>query len=319
MTCQKLAVNWTVGWLVLCAWTISAHAQADAPAPARQPASWQVDAAAGNAAFQKEDWTAAVEAYRRALANGAASRLVHFRLGFSLHMLKQYEEALKHHLIAAQIPQKELRIDALYNASCASALLGRKDDALRYFERAIDAGFKDLPQVEKDTDLASLRDDGVFKALVASIGKAPRLAQQMNPFLGSWTHRNDKGEALHVLSLTRPLDGSNGILTTTTSAAGPSFTGLLVPNHADRTWMWVSADGLGTTRTLTGQVTEPAGVSFEGREETGAGPGAFIRVTLTPTDDIIKERFEVSDDGVAWRMHHEAVYSKDATKAENEK
>jgi tetratricopeptide (TPR) repeat protein len=120
----------------------TAPAQDAAPPPARR-AQERDDFAAGNEAFQKEDWEGAVKAYQAALAKGSGMRLIHFRLGYSLHMLKRYEEALKHHLLATQLTNRALRIDALYNVACAQALLGRKDEALKFLQYAIDAGFKD--------------------------------------------------------------------------------------------------------------------------------------------------------------------------------
>ena len=133
------------------------------------------DVAAGNAAFQRQDWSAAIENYRKAISTGNNNSLIHMRLGYALHVLGKYEEALPSHLRAAAATHPEVRIDGLYNAACASALLGNSDAALPYFAKAIDAGFKDKEQVEKDTDLASLRDDDRFKKLVAGIGTAPRL------------------------------------------------------------------------------------------------------------------------------------------------
>ena len=46
-----------------------------------------------------------------------------------------------------------------YNHACCLALAGRKDDAFVQLRGAIAAGFQDLAHMEKDEDLASLRDD----------------------------------------------------------------------------------------------------------------------------------------------------------------
>lgn len=286
------------------------------PAPPQsEPAAPGLDAdiRAGNEAFQAEDWQAAATAYQAALAKGSTARLVHFRLGYALHMLKRYEEALTHHLIATQIANRALRTDALYNAACAHALLGHKDDALKFLTHAIDAGFVDLDQVGKDSDLDSLRSDDAFKSLVAGIGKTPRLHEQLDFFLGSW---KSVGGVTHETTVSRPLAASQAIVTTTAttpSSNGGSRTGLLVPVHADRTWQWTSSDSLGTVVQLTGRAIQPAGARFEGRESSAAGPGLHLRITLTPQGaDTVVERVEVSEDGARWQMQRETTYSRTA-------
>ncbi len=55
---------------------------------------------------------------------------------------------------------------ALYNAACARALGGRKEEALALLRRALDAGFDDPSLMKEDDDLASLRSDPRFPALV---------------------------------------------------------------------------------------------------------------------------------------------------------
>ena len=53
-----------------------------------------------------------------------------------------------------------------YNVACGYALLGRADDALAELSRAIDAGFDHPELLERDPDLASVRDDPRFRELV---------------------------------------------------------------------------------------------------------------------------------------------------------
>lgn len=295
---------------VLASATLS-HAQPAPPAPAPQTApAYQADVAAGNAAFQKEDFPTAIAAYQAALAKGATQRLIHFRLGFALHVEKRYEEALKHHIIGAQIHSAPIRIDCLYNATCASALLGRTDEALNWFERAIDAGFRDTDQLAKDTDIDSLRELPRFKTLVAGIDKAPRLHQQMNFFLGPWTATNAAGTTTQQTTLSRPQDGDHAILSTVTTTGGGQWTGMLIPNPADRTWTWTIADNIGTTLNLIGRAVEPAGIRFEGCETSAAGTGTRVRITYTPqADGRVIERVEVTDDGQTWRTHHEDTHT----------
>jgi Flp pilus assembly protein TadD len=53
-----------------------------------------------------------------------------------------------------------------YNLACSLALLGRAGPALDALERAVELGYDDLPHLEADEDLASLRGTPRFVALV---------------------------------------------------------------------------------------------------------------------------------------------------------
>lgn len=280
-------------------------------AAGRQPAGaadWQ----AGNAAFQNEAWQEAADRYLAAEAAGVRHALLHFRLGFSLHMLRRYEEALPHHLRAAHIHSGPLRIDALYNSACAHALLGRHEEALKYLQYAVDAGFRDVNHLDTDGDMDSLREDPAFKAIAAQIGKL-RLAERMDFFLGTWESHDAEGKLAQTFTLERPLAKSSAIVTTATSSGGGEWTGLLVPDAKERTWAWTRADGIGTTLALTGTPVEPAGVRFHGHYHSVAGQGSEVRLTYTPRQDgTVAEAAEVSEDGKTWRTHHEEVFTKAA-------
>ena len=55
---------------------------------------------------------------------------------------------------------------ASYNIACSYALLGDKEQALKWLEKSIDMGFPDLSHVQTDADLKALHDDSRFKELV---------------------------------------------------------------------------------------------------------------------------------------------------------
>ncbi len=129
--------------------------------------------AAGHAAFMMGNYDRAVEEYSAAVQEGADGPLVHFRYGYALHVTGHPDAALPHHVSAARIKVLALRIDALYNAACANALMGHRREALAYLDKAIKAGFRDTAQVRKDTDLDSLRRDSEFNRLIATMGRTP--------------------------------------------------------------------------------------------------------------------------------------------------
>jgi RNase P/RNase MRP subunit p29 len=55
---------------------------------------------------------------------------------------------------------------ALYNTACGHALKGRKQQALDFLKKSVEAGFVNFAHIETDTDLDSLRAEAVYKQLL---------------------------------------------------------------------------------------------------------------------------------------------------------
>ncbi|MBZ4416210.1 hypothetical protein [Myxococcus sp. RHSTA-1-4] len=56
-----------------------------------------------------------------------------------------------------------------YSAACAAALLGQKQEALRLLSLAAEHGYRNVKWMQQDSDLASLRSEPAFTALVQRI------------------------------------------------------------------------------------------------------------------------------------------------------
>jgi tetratricopeptide (TPR) repeat protein len=59
--------------------------------------------------------------------------------------------------------------DTAYRLVACHALLGENADALSWLVKALEFGYRDLPQARKDDDLASLRDDPTFRELLGIV------------------------------------------------------------------------------------------------------------------------------------------------------
>lgn len=122
----------------------------------------------GALAEQAGDLAAAASEYRAAAESGDADAWI--RLGRLAHKRKDYAAAEKAFARAADsAPQKAL---AAYNAACATALQGRKDDAVRWLETAVAAGLEPA-HILHDSDLESVRDEPRVRALLAARAAAP--------------------------------------------------------------------------------------------------------------------------------------------------
>ena len=90
------------------------------------------------------------------------------RLAMAYYNAKDYRKS-----IPAYEKQIELGYgipaNAAYNIACNYALLGEKEAAIRWLEKAFAMGFPDLPNAQTDADLKSLRDDSRYRNLVGLI------------------------------------------------------------------------------------------------------------------------------------------------------
>ncbi|KFE69572.1 TPR end-of-group domain-containing protein [Hyalangium minutum] len=84
---------------------------------------------------------------------------------------KAHEQALALYQQAWDAGDK--RENVAYSAACASALIGRKSEAMTWLERSVELGFRDVAWMKQDTDLSSIHGEPAFAALLARIPTLP--------------------------------------------------------------------------------------------------------------------------------------------------
>jgi Flp pilus assembly protein TadD len=116
----------------------------------------------------------AVEAIRRAIELGEDGPSIHRSLGEALLHAGQPAEAAEHLKKAVDLGSTAPPL--IYNLACAYALTGRKDDAFARLTEVAGTGWLTREQLEGDADLASLKSDPRFAALLAKLPapSAPR-------------------------------------------------------------------------------------------------------------------------------------------------
>lgn len=107
---------------------------------------------------------AAVGIYQDLLGEDASSKELWYEYGKVLAKAGQYEDAIEAYLTAAESNTR--RANALYNAACAASLAGETERAFSFLEQSVQAGFRYPDYMMRDEDLAPLRADPRFKALV---------------------------------------------------------------------------------------------------------------------------------------------------------
>ena len=118
-------------------------------------------------ALQQGDLESAVAGYRALVDADPADSDAWMGLGRSLHSAGRYAEAIPAHREAAKA--ERIRGNALFNLACALALTGDRDGAIAAAQGAVAAGFRGKWYFGNDPDLASVRDDPRFQALLAEL------------------------------------------------------------------------------------------------------------------------------------------------------
>jgi Flp pilus assembly protein TadD len=91
-------------------------------------------------------------------------------LGHALTRLGEHARALVADARVVELAPEDPT--AHYNLACSLALSGRTDDAYGRLERAIELGWDDAEHMVADEDLASLRGQPRFEALLARLRRA---------------------------------------------------------------------------------------------------------------------------------------------------
>jgi transcriptional regulator GlxA family with amidase domain len=117
--------------------------------------------------LQEGNEEAAIAVYRALIAENRNDSEAWLQLGRTLHGLKRYAESIPAHVEAAK--GEKQRATALYNLSCAYALTGEREKAIDAASKAVEAGFRTRYYYESDEDLASVRNDPRFQALLAKL------------------------------------------------------------------------------------------------------------------------------------------------------
>jgi len=105
-----------------------------------------------------------VEELNKALSRSPDNAGLVYQRAAALHLLRRYDEAAEGFQRAYALGER--RSTSAYNAACCLSLAGKKDAAFGWLETAFKAGFDNWPLIERDSDLANLRSDPRFGALV---------------------------------------------------------------------------------------------------------------------------------------------------------
>lgn len=117
----------------------------------------------------QQRWAEGAALLQRAIAGGIEHSMIYGQLGWAQLHLNRNAEAARSYERAFDLgipPGRNTRGIAWYNLACAYARLGQADRAIAALEQAFSEGVNERRTYEQDSDLASLRSNPRFVALL---------------------------------------------------------------------------------------------------------------------------------------------------------
>jgi len=267
------------------------------------------DRAEADRLWAARSFAEAAAAYEAYLADHPDDGRAWFRCGYAWHAAGEIERAIPAHERAATFPEGA-RL-ASYNLACAYAPQGRADDAFAALERALEAGFTGLAQLEGDTDLAALRDDPRWPRLLdrvrADAGDAPWTA--LHFWIGEWDVYAAATGALAGRNTLTLHDGD--VVHERWIGQGAANTGeswnYWDPARGAWVQVWVDADGSVTEFVGTPQ---DGGILFEGVRTDRDGGTTRNRMFVRPVGNgrVRQTGTTTADGGQTWTPRYDLVY-----------
>ena len=127
-----------------------------------------------SAAFEEGDWSGAAEAWAAVIEMRPKHGPAYHDLGFSLHQLGKYDDAIAEFKKEAELGGALPR--SLYNIACGYSMKDNADASLAHLEAAVECGFDNTELMLTDSDLTNIRGTERYIACVRHAGDAGVLA-----------------------------------------------------------------------------------------------------------------------------------------------
>lgn len=267
--------------------------------------------------LQKGEWAKAVKAFEMVTAEQPNNIGAWFQMGFALHSMKEYDRAIKAYTTVLKAGTTPVESLTKYNLGCAYALKGENETAIDWLEKAADAGFSQIVQMQDDADLAALRDHERFAGILERVDRNARpcvyneRARDLDFWIGNWDVYNkagqysgsnrvesELGECVIHENWTSPVSGLNG----------QSFS---TYDPAIGKWRQTWVDNQGATYMFVGELVDGAMV-FSRASENAEGDTILTRMTLAPLEDGKIHQFGQNsmDNGKTWTTNFDLIYMR---------
>ena len=282
------------------------------PALAAKPAPAPVTMEDANKLYQSEDWAGAAEAFAAIVKSEPRNGRAWFRLGVCRQRLASYDEAVAAYRRAEAIAHNPA---VMYNLACAFSLAGSPDSAFAWLGRMADAGYGQPETLTADADLASLRGDARFPAMVERLRRvatpcafSPE-ARQFDFWVGSWDVRTAQGDLAGTNDIKVGAGGCVLVESWKSTQGGPGQS-LNFYDADAKLWRQVWVDASAQVTRFEGTFTEGQ-MRFKGERVMNDGKRVPVKMTFTPLPDgRVRQMGESSSDGgKTWTVEYDLYYS----------
>ncbi|HEX6125049.1 MAG TPA: hypothetical protein VFZ23_06705 [Pyrinomonadaceae bacterium] len=265
--------------------------------------------AAANDAYQKQNWKAAADSYKKIVAAEAKNAGANYRLGVALLNLDQAKDAVTHLETAMSLSANPVFGLALARAYARS---GDRDKMYSVFERSLPLGGISAETLNDEKDFALVKGEAKFADYVKKLDAAANPCRarpefrQFDFWIGEWAPQNAQGVTVGTSSIQLIL-GNCVIFEnwSTPISAGKSFN---LFDTRDGKWHQTWVDARGTMTHYVGGLVDGNMVLVS--ESTLNGRKSLARMTFSKLPDgNVRQHGETSnDDGKTWTTSFDFKY-----------
>lgn len=275
--------------------------------------------------FFLADYKNAIPAYEAALKVAATNSVAWNRLGYSYHLIGQYDKAMaSYHKALENKPSApveatiESRIGRLYS------IRNDMEAAFAHLQKAVRLGYLNLQELQANKDFDNLRRDKRFDEIVASVNKAafPCMsiphAREFDFWVGEWDVYPNGASMIVGHSKVEIASGGCMILENWTAVGPVPNTGksMNYVNSATGKWEqhWIGSGGLnlGNPALFVNGEYKDGAMRFEGSSITPQNQKQISRfIFYNQGPDQVRQFFEVSvDEGKTWTTSYDFIYKR---------
>ncbi len=299
----------TVALLVSLLFSIGSGSSQAAPVKSAAPP------ASADTLYARQDWPAAMRAYQAITKRDPSLPRAWYRLGVCYAALQRWPDAIAaDHRAEALSPTPQF---ARYNLACAFARAGQADSAFAALDRLGQTGYSQPEQLLAEADLASVRGDSRFLAVVARAKHAasPCMdaaeSRQLDFWIGDWdVLDNRSGQQPAGASHVELILGDCVILENWTGVRGGSGKSFNAWNREKSCWQqsWVDDKGALTNYT-DGQYRDGAMVYLAEQKAPDGKPVRLRMSFFNLAPGQVRQLGEQStDSGTTWAMTFDLNY-----------
>ena len=264
--------------------------------------------------FLKQDWPNAEKAYASLVEAEPGNGKAWYRLGVARQSQKKYKEAVEAYLKAEAIGHNPV---VMYNLGSAYAQLGDKGNAFAWLDKAVAAGFRQVELAKSDPDLAPLREDARYQALLPRLEalahpcKTLPEARQFDFWVGKWEVRSPDGQLAGTNEIQLIL-GECVLLENWKGARGGNGKSINTFNKYKGKWQqtWVDDQG-DITEFVNGEYKDQV-MRFQAETRGADGKSLLRRLSFfnLGKDKVRQFSEQSTDGGKTWSTEYDLTYTR---------